>query len=40
MRHRYDDDEPVTSPEWLYHLLIALGFGLTAVSITKLLGLW
>lgn len=40
MKRNYDDDEPVDTPEWLFHLLIAMGFGLGAFGITKLLGLW
>lgn len=39
-RHNEDDDEPVTTPEWMLHLLIVMGFGLDALGITKLLGLW
>lgn len=40
MRRYEDDDEPVTTPEWVFHLLIVMGFGLGVFGITKLLGLW
>ena len=41
MKRRQDDDEElIATPEWLYHLSIALSVGLIAFGITKLLGLW